>query len=163
MVEVFLMFGNPFSRGSCIKNLNQVFCKKYIQKKNFNELISLDRYREEPIDMKNSLKVIAFKGMEGTLKVDKSNKLNKSNLTNLVNRTDNNMIKIDINNLYGDDSIASLAKLQKEERSDNFEDFYDEKKSKSNRLELRVRINNSQKNNNIQIQLDTGNNNDYSY
>lgn len=173
MVEVFLMFGNPFSRGSCKKNLDQVFCKKYVHKKNFNDLvsISLDRFREESMEMKNSLKVIGFKGMEGTLKLDKSdnfnNSNNKSNVTNLVNRSDNNIIKIDINNLYGDDSIASLAKLQKIERSEEIEPYYIEKKPKSNRLELRLRINHHNSNKNIKIEVNTSNdidnNNEYTY
>jgi len=47
--EIFALYGNPFSRGSCKKNLNQKIMKKHIKKINFEEII------KNEINQKNEL------------------------------------------------------------------------------------------------------------
>ncbi len=47
--EIFALYGNPFSRGSCKKNFNQKIIKKHIKKINFDEIIKneINRKNEE--------------------------------------------------------------------------------------------------------------------
>lgn len=47
--EIFALYGNPFSRGSCKKNFNQKIIKKHIKKINFEEKIrnEINRKNEE--------------------------------------------------------------------------------------------------------------------
>ena len=47
--EIFALYGNPFSRGSCKKNFNQKIMKKHIKKINFEEII------KNEINQKNEL------------------------------------------------------------------------------------------------------------
>ena len=49
LTEIFALYGNPFSRGSCKKNFNQKIMKKHIKRINFEEIIKneMNRKNEE--------------------------------------------------------------------------------------------------------------------
>ena len=44
--EIFALYGNPFSRGSCKKNFNQKIMKKHIKRINFEEIIKNEMSRK---------------------------------------------------------------------------------------------------------------------
>ena len=44
--EIFALYGNPFSRGSCKKNFNQKIMKKHFKKINFEEIIKNEMSRK---------------------------------------------------------------------------------------------------------------------
>lgn len=43
MGEIFVVYGNPFSRKNCLKNIRQVLCVKYVKRVNFTSLKSMRR------------------------------------------------------------------------------------------------------------------------
>lgn len=47
LTEIFALYGNPFSRGSCKKNFNQKIMKKHIKRINFEEIIKNEINRNE--------------------------------------------------------------------------------------------------------------------
>lgn len=122
--------------------------------------------KESFMDNISPIKIISFKhnnlDIADRSRERFSHKLSKSNLINTnFNKTDNNIVKIDINNLYVDESINSLQKLQmiRNEANKNEGQFNEDKQSKNNRLELRLHINsNNKRSNNIKIELNTSNN-----
>ena len=46
LTEIFALYGNPFSRGSCKKNFNQKIMKKHIKRINFEEIIKNEMSRK---------------------------------------------------------------------------------------------------------------------
>ena len=82
MKDVFILFGNPFSRKNCKKNCYLTLCKRYHKRIDFNTKIDLKNIPEQ--NYNNSKSFISV------------NQLNNSNL-NLNNRSNNSNNKI-INN-----------------------------------------------------------------
>ena len=39
--EIFALYGNPFSRGTCKKNVKEKLIRKYLKRINFEEIIKL--------------------------------------------------------------------------------------------------------------------------
>ena len=80
MKEVFILFGNPFSRKNCKKNCYLTLCQKYHKRINFKAMSDLKSLDEKDNDSPSFVSI------------DNSNinENNKSNLSNNENDNNNN-------------------------------------------------------------------------
>ena len=56
--EIFALYGNPFTRGSCKKNFNEKIVKKYYKKVNFEEEKSKEIKHESNIDENSQIRLL---------------------------------------------------------------------------------------------------------
>ena len=56
--EIFALYGNPFTRGSCKKNFNEKIVKKYYKKVNFEEERSKEIKHESNIDENSQIRLL---------------------------------------------------------------------------------------------------------
>jgi len=56
--EIFALYGNPFTRGSCKKNFNEKIIKKYYKKVNFEEEKSKEIKHESNIDENSQIRLL---------------------------------------------------------------------------------------------------------
>lgn len=63
MGETFAIYGNPFSRHNCFKNLNQVLCIPYTKKIDFTAVVKYipGITDQEPPNLKDSLRIMSNK------------------------------------------------------------------------------------------------------
>ena len=86
MKEVFILFGNPFSRKNCKKNCYLTLCQKYHKRINFKAKINLKN-----LDEKNdSPSFISINNLNNS----NVNENNKSNISNNNNENNNNNFNI---------------------------------------------------------------------
>ena len=65
--EIFALYGNPFSRGTCKKNVKAKLIKKYFKKINFEEVIKNDIIKSKTIVEGNSKLNLLTKNDNGLL------------------------------------------------------------------------------------------------
>ena len=65
--EIFALYGNPFSRGTCKKNVKEKIIKKYLKKINFEEVIKNDIIKSKSIVEGNSKLNLLTKNDNGLL------------------------------------------------------------------------------------------------
>ena len=56
--EIFALYGNPFTRGSCKKNFNEKIVKNYYKKVNFEEEKSKEIKHESNIDENSQIRLL---------------------------------------------------------------------------------------------------------
>lgn len=78
MGEIFVIYGNPFSRKKCSKNLYQVICVKHFKRVNFTSK------KRNLIGFSNKIKDSFFLMGRNNSKVNLCNQSNTSNNTNLI-------------------------------------------------------------------------------
>jgi hypothetical protein len=139
MGEIFLMFGNPFSRGKYKKNCHLIFCVKsypriifekfhYIRQEYLNDFQLKDLNRNE------KLRIIPPYEKDGKILLKNENEWNSMNF---ANKTENNKPEI----IVKDESETSFAKLgknvfEKSCVSVNDSILQTDKKSKTSRMNL---------------------------
>jgi hypothetical protein len=146
MGEIFLMYGNPFSRRSYKKNCYLIFCVKYYPRIIFQKFHSIRLEYHNEFELKDlnknysneKLRIIPFeKERKKSLKNE-----NEWNAINFVNKTENN-IKPEIYNV--DESETSFARLGKNELEKSCVSVYEanlqtEKKSKTSRMKFNLNM-----------------------
>ena len=65
--EIFALYGNPFSRGTCKKNVKEKIIKKHLKKINFEEVIKNDIIKSKSIVEGNSKLNLLTKNDNGLL------------------------------------------------------------------------------------------------
>lgn len=85
--EIFALYGNPFSRGTCKKNIKEKIFKKHLKKINFEQIIKNEFIKSKSIEEGNSKLNLLTKNENGLM-------LLKNTLT-LHNNKNKSFIKIE--------------------------------------------------------------------
>ena len=95
--EIFALYGNPFSRGSCKKNVKEKILKKYMKKINFEEIIKNNEIKKQKSNIEdNSQLNILNKNENGLMILRKNITFHNSNIKcfikidHLFSRNENN-------------------------------------------------------------------------
>ena len=90
MKDVFILFGNPFSRKNCKKNCFLTLCKKYHRRIDFTLKINLKNYPESNHD---SLSFESVNNLNNSnLNVNNRSNISNNNINNNFNNTNNIII-----------------------------------------------------------------------
>ena len=84
--EIFALYGNPFSRGTCKKNIKEKLIRKYLKKINFEEIIKNDIQQKTNIES-NSKLLLLNKNENGLMLL--------KNTVTLQNNNNKSFIKIE--------------------------------------------------------------------
>lgn len=84
--EIFALYGNPFSRGTCKKNIKEKLIRKYLKKINFEEIIKNDI--QQKINIESNSKLLLLNKNENGLMLLK-------NTVTLQNNNNKSFIKIE--------------------------------------------------------------------
>ena len=94
MKDVFILFGNPFTRKNCKKNCYLTLCKRYHKRIDFNAKIDLKNIPEQ--NYNNSKSFISINQLNNS-NLNQNNRSNNSN-NNIINNENNNNINRNNNN-----------------------------------------------------------------
>ena len=89
MKDVFILFGNPFSRNNCKKNCYLTLCKKYHKRINFKVKINLKNLDEKNSDSPSFISI-------NNSNISNANDNNRSNMSNNNEENNNNQNNFNI-------------------------------------------------------------------
>lgn len=167
LAEIFALYGNPFTRGSCKKNFRQKLRFNYYKRVNFIENVSQEKNFSSrknffngtlfPLKMNfadnfsnhNYKNILSVKRVSNeSLKRNSSNNPNYDNNSNLSNNMSNNISKEKSNNIISSVNFAKIEKERKKikkiksienfNKSDKFKELVIERKEASMKIEKKL-------------------------